>query len=97
MIETKIDVVNKLGLHARASSKLAQLAGSYASDIRLGKEDEALVDAKSIMGLMLLAAGIGSSLFCAWKARTKMTRWLPFQNSLPINLMKANNRINFSY
>jgi phosphocarrier protein len=62
MIETKIKVVNKLGLHARASSKLAQLAGRYASDIRLGKEDEALVDAKSIMGLMLLAAGIGSSL-----------------------------------
>lgn len=62
MIETKIEVVNKLGLHARASSKLAQLAARYASDIRLGKEGESLVDAKSIMGLMLLAAGIGSSL-----------------------------------
>ena len=62
MIETRIEVVNKLGLHARASSKLAQLAARYASDIRLGKEGESLVDAKSIMGLMLLAAGIGSSL-----------------------------------
>jgi len=62
MIETKIEVVNKLGLHARASSKLAQLAARYASDIRLGKEGGTLVDAKSIMGLMLLAAGMGSSL-----------------------------------
>lgn len=62
MIETKIEVVNKLGLHARASSKLAQLAARFSSDIRLGKEGEALVDAKSIMGLMLLAAGIGSTL-----------------------------------
>ncbi|MEQ8953181.1 MAG: HPr family phosphocarrier protein [Porticoccaceae bacterium] len=62
MIEIKIEVVNKLGLHARASSKLAQLAARYASDIRLGKEGESPVDAKSIMGLMLLAAGIGSRL-----------------------------------
>ena len=62
MIETKIEIVNKLGLHARASSKLAQLAARFSSDIRLGKEGEALVDAKSIMGLMLLAAGIGTNL-----------------------------------
>ncbi len=62
MIETKIEVINKLGLHARASSKLAQLAARFSSDIRLGKKGDSLVDAKSIMGLMLLAAGIGSTL-----------------------------------
>ena len=57
MIESNIQVVNKLGLHARASSKLAQLAARYASDIKIGKTASGLVDAKSIMGLMLLAAG----------------------------------------
>lgn len=62
MIESKIQVVNKLGLHARASSKLAQLAARFASDIKIGKDLDTLVDAKSIMGLMLLAAGIGSEL-----------------------------------
>lgn len=62
MIESKISVVNKLGLHARASSKLAQLAGHFSSDIKIGKDESNLVDCKSIMGLMLLAAGIGSEL-----------------------------------
>lgn len=62
MIESKILVTNKLGLHARASSKLAQLAARYSSDIKIGKDGASLVDCKSIMGLMLLAAGIGSEL-----------------------------------
>ena len=62
MIESKIAVVNKLGLHARASSKLAQLAARFSSDIKIGKDESSLVDCKSIMGLMLLAAGIGSEL-----------------------------------
>ena len=62
MIESKIEVVNKLGLHARASSRLAQLAARFSSDIKIGKEATNLVDCKSIMGLMLLAAGIGSKL-----------------------------------
>ncbi len=63
MIETRVDVVNKLGLHARAASKLAQLAGQFASNIEIGKDAENLVDCKSIMGLMLLAVGIGSHLW----------------------------------
>lgn len=62
MIESRIEVVNKLGLHARASSKLAQLAARFGSDIKIGKDPSSLVDCKSIMGLMLLAAGIGSEL-----------------------------------
>ena len=61
MIERKIKVVNKLGLHARASSKLAQLANKFASQIELRK-DQQFVDCKSIMALMLLAAGIGTEL-----------------------------------
>ena len=62
MIEAHIDVVNKLGLHARASAKLAQLSAGFTSDIRIGTDRDSLVDAKSIMSLMLLAAGIGSKL-----------------------------------
>lgn len=62
MIESRISVVNKLGLHARASSRLAQLAGRFSSEIKIGKDASNLVDGKSIMGLMLLAAGAGSEL-----------------------------------
>lgn len=62
MIERKILVINKLGLHARASSKLAQTANKFASKIQLCKDEGNSVDAKSIMALMLLAAGIGTPL-----------------------------------
>ena len=55
----ELKVINKLGLHARAAAKLASLAGKFASQITLefGKKS---VNAKSIMGVMLLAAGNGS-------------------------------------
>lgn len=62
MIERKIKVINKLGLHARASSKLAQTANRFASSIQLSKDEQSFVDTKSIMALMLLAAGIGTEL-----------------------------------
>lgn len=62
MIERKIKVINKLGLHARASSKLAQTANKFSSKIELSKDEQSFVDAKSIMALMLLAAGIGTEL-----------------------------------
>lgn len=62
MIERRIKVVNKLGLHARASSKLAQTANKFSSQIELSKDGTNFVDSKSIMALMLLAAGIGSDL-----------------------------------
>jgi len=61
MIEREITVINKLGLHARASSKLAQLSNKFSSHIEIGKDGQ-FVDCKSIMALMLLAAGIGTSL-----------------------------------
>lgn len=54
-----INIINKLGLHARASAKLTQLAGQFPSEIFLSKGGRK-VNAKSIMGVMMLAAGMGS-------------------------------------
>ena len=61
MIKTPISISNKLGLHARASAKLSKLAGSFRSEVFLSR-DERRINAKSIMGVMMLAAGIGSRL-----------------------------------
>jgi len=59
MIKTSITITNKLGLHARASAKLTKLASSFQSDVFLSRNDRR-VNAKSIMGVMMLAAGIGT-------------------------------------
>jgi phosphocarrier protein len=61
MIQTTITISNKLGLHARASAKLTKLAGSFPCEVWLAK-GERRVNAKSIMGVMMLAAGLGSSV-----------------------------------
>lgn len=61
MPQVEIVVSNKLGLHARASAKLTQLAGQFGSEIFISKGAQR-VNAKSIMGVMMLAAGIGSSI-----------------------------------
>ena len=61
MIRTNTTISNKLGLHARASAKLTKLAGSYPCDIWISRGDRR-VNAKSIMGVMMLAAGIGSDV-----------------------------------
>jgi phosphocarrier protein len=61
MLEKDIVVSNQLGLHARASAKLVQLANGFSSSVMLvgnGRE----VNAKSIMGVMMLAAGLGSTV-----------------------------------
>ena len=58
MIKTRTTISNKLGLHARASAKLTKLAGSYPCDVWISR-GERRVNAKSIMGVMMLAAGIG--------------------------------------
>lgn len=59
----QIDIVvsNKLGLHARAAAKLTQLAGQFKSDIHIAKGAKR-VNAKSIMGVMMLAAGMGATV-----------------------------------
>ena len=59
MIKTEITISNKLGLHARASAKLTKLAGSFPCDVFMSK-GERRINAKSIMGVMMLAAGVGS-------------------------------------
>ena len=61
MIKTNITISNKLGLHARASAKLTKLAGSFPCEVWLTK-GERRVNAKSIMGVMMLAAGIGTDV-----------------------------------
>ncbi len=61
MIKTAITISNKLGLHARASAKLTKLAGSFKSDVHLSRNGRR-VNAKSIMGVMMLAAGLGSEI-----------------------------------
>lgn len=61
MQKQTLAIVNKLGLHARASAKLTKLAGSFASEIHLSRNGRR-VNAKSIMGVMMLAAGLGSEV-----------------------------------
>ena len=61
MPQTEIEIVNKLGLHARASAKLTQLASGFQSEICLTRNGRR-VNAKSIMGVMMLAAGKGSTI-----------------------------------
>lgn len=61
MIQTQINISNKLGLHARASAKLTKLAGSFPCEVWISK-GERRVNAKSIMGVMMLAAGLGTSV-----------------------------------
>jgi len=61
MIRTTIRVSNKLGLHARASAKLTKLASSFHSEVTLSRNGRR-VNAKSIMGVMMLAAGVGSDV-----------------------------------
>ena len=61
MIKITVNISNKLGLHARASAKLTKLASSFPCDIHLSRNDRR-VNAKSIMGVMMLAAGLGASV-----------------------------------
>lgn len=61
MIKTRVVISNKLGLHARASAKLTKLASGFASEVHLSRNDRR-VNAKSIMGVMMLAAGLGSEI-----------------------------------
>ena len=56
-----VDIVNERGLHARASARFVKLAGGFDADVRVTKDDQT-VDALSIMGLMMLAAGPGSTV-----------------------------------
>ena len=61
MIKKNVTISNKLGLHARASAKLTKLAGSYPCEVWMAR-GERRVNAKSIMGVMMLAAGLGTEV-----------------------------------
>ena len=61
MIQKELEIINKLGLHARASAKLTQLASKYKSEVWM-TFNKRRVNAKSIMGVMMLAAGKGSTI-----------------------------------
>ncbi|MQY51864.1 HPr family phosphocarrier protein [Rhodocyclus tenuis] len=61
MARAEVEIINKLGLHARASAKLTQLAGSFPCEVWMEKGARR-VNAKSIMGVMMLAAGRGSTV-----------------------------------
>ena len=61
MIKTTTTISNKLGLHARASAKLTKLAGSFPCEVWMAR-GERRVNAKSIMGVMMLAAGLGTEV-----------------------------------
>lgn len=61
MIRRTVTISNRLGLHARASAKLTKLAGSFACEVFMSRNGRR-VNAKSIMGVMMLAAGLGSEV-----------------------------------
>ena len=61
MLQKTITISNKLGLHARASAKLTKLAGSFRCEVSMTRNDRR-VNAKSIMGVMMLAAGLGAKV-----------------------------------
>jgi phosphocarrier protein HPr len=61
MQQREVEIVNKLGLHARASAKLTQLAAKYQCDVAMARNNRK-VNAKSIMGVMMLAAGKGAKI-----------------------------------
>jgi phosphocarrier protein HPr len=61
MAKTRITIINKLGLHARAAAKLSKLAGSFACEVFMSRNGRR-INAKSIMGVMMLAAGMDSEV-----------------------------------
>ncbi len=61
MLKREVEIINKLGLHARASAKLTQTAGQFTSEVFVAKAGRR-VNAKSIMGVMMLAAGKGTKI-----------------------------------
>ena len=67
-VSADVEICNERGLHARASARFVKLAGAYEAVVRVTKDDQT-VDAQSIMGLMMLAAGPGSTIHIAAEGR----------------------------
>ena len=62
MARAETEIINKLGLHARASAKFVGVAGKFPCQVRAGRTPESMVDGKSIMAMMMLAAGKGTKI-----------------------------------
>ncbi len=62
MLTNEVEIINQLGLHARAAAKFVGTAGRFACNIKVGRTPESLVDGKSIMSVMMLAASKGTKL-----------------------------------
>ena len=60
-VSRTVEICNERGLHARASAKIVKLAGEFDAEVSVSRDGQT-VDARSIMGLMMLAAGIGSTI-----------------------------------
>ncbi|WP_093397691.1 HPr family phosphocarrier protein [Halopseudomonas xinjiangensis] len=63
MLTRRIQIINKLGLHARAAAKFVGVANRYDCDVAVGTSEESMVNGKSIMQVMMLAAGKGSEIY----------------------------------
>jgi phosphocarrier protein len=92
MIKTTTTISNKLGLHARASAKLTKLAGSFPCEVWMSR-GERRVNAKSIMGVMMLAAGIGTEVSLETHGEREQKPWTPCWPWSPTNLAKASKRV----
>jgi phosphocarrier protein len=79
MLQQEAEIINKLGLHARASARLTQLAGGYTSDVWLSRNGRR-VNAKSIMGVMMLAAAKGSKIVIETDGSDEAAAMLALQN-----------------
>ena len=89
MIEHEIEIKNKLGLHARAAAKLVHTAARFRSDIKIRKGDEE-VDGKSILGILLLAAGRGTVITI--KANGARSRFALPPTFLPPSAVRESRR-----
>ena len=90
MIKSEITIINKLGLHARAAAKLVNTASAFASQIQLGN-GQRLVDAKSIMSVMMLAASKGTTLEIEIDGRDEDLALSAIEEIINDKLAKRNN------
>ena len=89
MLHNEVTILNKLGLHARASAKLTKLAGQFDSEVWITRNG-CRVNAKSIMGVMTLAANKGAVLESKFRVKMKQPLWMLSLCSSTIYLTKKN-------
>ena len=90
MISLEVEIINKLGLHARASTKLTQTASKYVSEVWITRNARR-VNAKSIMGVMMLAAAQGSFVTLEAKEPMNKPQLMLFPRLLQTTLVKVSN------